>query len=166
MPTLSHEALVQLVRNAPAIVPMLLWPEERRTAPTWCSSAERIARTALEVARSLDGERGMIYPDFVFALLLRAAPAILEKIMALPSNWEPQSEYFREIFRRARSEGRAEGRAEGEAEMLLKLLRLKGFVFSEALRQRVLECRDTAQLETWAGRVLTAQGLDEVFADG
>lgn len=104
----------------------------------------------------------MIYPDFVFALLLRAAPAILEKIMALPSNWEPQSEYFREIFRRARSEGRAEG----EAEMLLKLLQLKGFAPSEALRQRVLECRDTAQLETWAGRVLTAQGLDEVFADG
>lgn len=32
MPTLSHEAVVQLVRNAPAIVPMLLWPEERREA--------------------------------------------------------------------------------------------------------------------------------------
>lgn len=31
-------------------------------------------------------DRGMVYPDFVFALLLRAAPAILERIMGLPSN--------------------------------------------------------------------------------
>ena len=34
MPKLFHEALVQLVRNAPDLIPDLLWPEDRARAPT------------------------------------------------------------------------------------------------------------------------------------
>lgn len=57
----------------------------------------------------------------------------------------------------------AQGRAEGEATILLKLLQLKGFAVPEELRQRILECTDCAQLEEWAGRVLTARSLEDVF---
>ena len=40
MPKLSHEALVQLVRHAPALIPDLLWPGERPPRPIHVSAAE------------------------------------------------------------------------------------------------------------------------------
>ena len=175
----------------PETVPVITDLEAARRAPELAvlsvgahadePGAERIARAALEAARELDGERRIVYPDFVLALLGRVAPAVLEKIMPLPSNWVPESEYFRNILAQAKAqaqaegraegmaEGRAEGRAEGEvlgeAKMLLKLLQLKGFALTEVQRERVMACRDTALLEAWAERVLGAQSLDAVFAD-
>lgn len=123
--------------------------------------AERIALAALEAARDLDDQRGILYPDFVVALLGRAARIALEKLMANTGRWEPLSDMFRKPW----LEGIAEGTAKGKAEILLKLLQLKGFALTDEQRSRVLECRDEALLETWAGRVLVATGLDEVFAD-
>ncbi|HEY8375161.1 MAG TPA: hypothetical protein VIK91_01675, partial [Nannocystis sp.] len=64
---------------------------------------------------------------------------------------------------KGRAEGEAKGMAKGEATILLKLLQLKGFAVLEELRQRILECTDCAQLEEWAGRVLTARSLEDVF---
>src|SRR5690606_13059584 len=40
MPKLSHEALVQLVRHAPGLVPDLLWPGERVPSPIHVTAAE------------------------------------------------------------------------------------------------------------------------------
>jgi len=51
------------------------------------------------------------------------------------------------------------------AQLLLKLLRLRGFVVPEALEQRIAACQDIACLERWAGRLLTAGSLAEVLSD-
>ena len=63
---------------------------------------------------------------------------------------------------RGRRRGRREGRSEGRAELLLKLLGLRFGMVSEAARDRVLGAT-AERIDAWAGRVLTARALDEVF---
>jgi hypothetical protein len=119
--------------------------------------AEWIALAALDAALELDDLRGIHYPDFVVNLLGRAARIALEKLMATTKRWEPLSDMFRKPW--------LEGIAEGKAALVLKLLHLKGFALSDAQRQRVLDCRDEAELETWAARILVTTRLDEVLTD-
>jgi hypothetical protein len=55
------------------------------------------------------------------------------------------------------------GRAEGEAEMLLRILTARGFAVPDGIRERVLSCTDTAQLEAWGDLAGTAEHLEEIF---
>lgn len=57
-----------------------------------------------------------------------------------------------------------QGRAEGRAEMLLKLLG-RNFTVPDDIRRRVETCTDIAVLETWFDRAISAESLDEVFAE-
>ncbi|MCY0993320.1 hypothetical protein OV203_39655 [Nannocystis sp. ILAH1] len=126
---------------------------------------EQIALAALDASRELDDERGIHYPDFVVGLLGRAARLALEQLMATKKRWEPISDMFRKPWLEGIAEGEVKGRVAGKAELVLKQLQLKGFSLTDAQRQRVLDCRDEAVLETWAARVLVATRLDEVLTD-
>lgn len=75
--------------------------------------------------------------------------------------YEYQSDFARKYF----FEGKAEGKAVGRAELLLKLLRLRGFVVPEGLQRDISGCTDIDRLDRWAGRLLTANSLADVFAD-
>ena len=122
--------------------------------------AEHIALAAITASRDLDSERALLYPDFVLALLGKVARAALEQIMQA-SKYEYQSDFARKYF----YGGKAEGKAEGKADLLLKLLRHKGFPVDAAVEARVNACRDPAQLDTWAERLLSATDLAGVFAE-
>ncbi len=61
-----------------------------------------------------------------------------------------------------RAEGRQEGRAAGQRSLLEKLSRLRFGALSAGDAER-LSRADAAQLELWAGRVLTARSLAEVW---
>jgi hypothetical protein len=125
---------------------------------------EPIVRAAWAATAGLDMDRDRLYPDFIIALLGRAARAILEKIM--PTSGNPyQSEIFRELWDKGHADGEAEGEARGRAAMLLKMLALKSFTPTDAQRERILSCTDTAVLDRWADRLLVARTLEEVFAD-
>lgn len=62
-------------------------------------------------------------------------------------------------------EGEAKGEAKGKAEDVLKLLDRRGLAPSEGQRRKVTSCSDTAQLDVWFDRAITAATADEVFAD-
>lgn len=132
--------------------------------------AEDIALAALAAVATLDSDRSILYPDFILALLGKAARIALEKIMATRPR-EPYSDIFRSYYFEGRAEGRVEGRTEGRTEgeahgkatLLLKLLRLRGFTVPEPVQQRVLDCRDGEQLDAWAARVLDARSLADVL---
>ncbi len=69
----------------------------------------------------------------------------------------------KQLTREAREEGRSSGLREGEAGVLLRLLELKFGPVDEATRARV--CRASSERRLlWAGRILTAATLAEVFA--
>jgi predicted transposase YdaD len=61
--------------------------------------------------------------------------------------------------------GKAEGEAKGKAEAVLKLLDARRLAPSQEQRQQVTSCTDTAQLDLWFDRAITAGTAAEVFAD-
>jgi hypothetical protein len=153
-----------------AAIPAITDPEHARRMPELAvlsvaahagePVAEPIALAALAATADLDRDRDRNYPDFITALLGRAAPKILEKLMATTSENPYISEWFRERWDKAYAKGVA--RAAG---MLLKMLALKGFTPTAAQRERILSCTDPDTLDAWTDRLLTANTLEEVFTD-
>jgi flagellar biosynthesis/type III secretory pathway protein FliH len=64
---------------------------------------------------------------------------------------------------KGKAEGEAKGKAEGEAHMILRVLSARGLQVPADIRERVLACADTSQLETWGDRAATAATIDDVF---
>jgi hypothetical protein len=58
----------------------------------------------------------------------------------------------------------AQGIEQGEADMLLLILEER-FTVSGETRTMVESCRNIKRLKQWARRALTAQSLDDVFAE-
>jgi hypothetical protein len=58
-----------------------------------------------------------------------------------------------------------EGKSEGIAEALLRLMFARGLAPSQAQQNRVTSCTDSAQLDLWFDRAVTAVTAAEVFAD-
>jgi flagellar biosynthesis/type III secretory pathway protein FliH len=76
----------------------------------------------------------------------------------------------KQLLEQGRAEGRQEGRAEERAQgrdqaaaLLLRQLELKFGPVDESIRSQVREASSARRL-TWAGRILTATSLGEVFA--
>ncbi|MEV5828763.1 hypothetical protein AB0L25_24695 [Spirillospora sp. NPDC052242] len=55
------------------------------------------------------------------------------------------------------------GEVKGEAKALLIFLSQREVRVSEAARERIMECRDQAQLEEWLHRAVTITSVDELF---
>ena len=56
-------------------------------------------------------------------------------------------------------------KAESKAEAVVSVLEARGLAPDEAVRRRILSCRDPSQLESWLARAAVASSLDEVIAD-
>jgi len=75
------------------------------------------------------------------------------------------SEYQKTFVEKIHDQGIAEGEAKGKAEDVLKLLDARRLAPSKDQRQQVTSCTDTAQLDLWFDRAITAGTAAEVFAD-
>lgn len=117
--------------------------------------AEHIGLTALAACESLDSDQGRRYGDFISAWLFDVARITLRKLMA-QQGYEYVSEFARQFV--------AEGREEGQKEVLIELLGEKFVEPSDEVRERV-RAADGAQLRIWLKRVLTAQSIEQVFAE-
>jgi hypothetical protein len=74
-----------------------------------------------------------------------------------------KDEFVDRLLAEDEAEGRAKGRAEGEARMILRVLAARGMELSANVREQVLSCTDTSQLETWADRAAIAVSVEDVF---
>jgi predicted transposase YdaD len=93
---------------------------------------------------------------------LDAARQILEAMMKTK---EYEKSFVERIHDEGIAEGEARGKAEGKAEAVLKLLDARHLAPSTDQRQQVTSCTDTAQLDRWFDRAITAGTAAEVFAD-
>ena len=117
------------------------------------SSQDRVAvLNAIAGAAVADRAR---YTGLILALASEQARAELEVLMV--------TAHKETLVDRLLAEGRAEGRAEGEAALLLRVLQARGLEVPADVRDMVISCGDTAQLEAWFDRAITAASLDDVF---
>jgi hypothetical protein len=57
----------------------------------------------------------------------------------------------------------AEGEAKGEARLILRVLAARSLEVPDKVREQVLSCTDTRQLDIWADRAATATSIEEVL---
>ncbi|WP_437775181.1 DUF4351 domain-containing protein [Sorangium sp. So ce1097] len=110
-----------------------------------------IAAAVLPAIRELDEDRARFYGDVVLNSLNDAARRALEAMM---KGYEYQSDFAKKYV--------AQGRQEGERAILLRQLRARFGELPEAVVARV-EGAETAALERWAERVLSAKTLADVL---
>jgi hypothetical protein len=88
--------------------------------------------------------------------------------------WLLQDPNVQELIREWEDKGLAKGRdkvlAEGHAEearrLLYKVLAVRSFAVTAALRERIDGEADVARLEAWTEAAVTARSIDDVFRDG
>jgi hypothetical protein len=98
----------------------------------------------------------------ILRLATDAARQILEAMM---KTREYEKTFVEKIHDQGIAEGEAKGEAKGKAEAVLKLLDARHLAPSTEQRQQVTSCTDTAQLDFWFERAITAGTAAEVFAD-
>lgn len=70
--------------------------------------------------------------------------------------WEYKSDFARRYY--------GQGRAEGEATALPAVLDARGISVPDTAHERIMQCTDLEQLETWVRRAVTVSTIEELFA--
>ncbi len=121
-------------------------------------------RLVLARLADLDASRLATCTVFVLNAASESARQALEALMTTKFKDTFVDRLLAEGEARGKAEGEAKGEAQGEARMILRVLAARGLKVPAEIRQRVLSCDDTGQLEAWGDRAATAASLDEVFS--
>ncbi|WP_437293528.1 DUF4351 domain-containing protein [Sorangium sp. So ce426] len=118
-----------------------------------------IAAAVLPAIRELDEDRARFYGDLVLNSLDDTARRALESMV---KGYEYQSDFAKKYVAQGRDQGRREGRLEGKRAVLLRQLRARFGELPDAAVARI-EAAESAALEQWAERVLSANSLADVL---
>jgi hypothetical protein len=110
---------------------------------------------ALTSIRPAPDDRRELYTRYIKAVAPQSAREALEELMRTVIK-DPFIDGFI-------AQGEAIGRAKGEASLLLRYLGTR-FSVPAPIRERIMGCLDTAQIEAWFDRATSATTLDEIFA--
>jgi hypothetical protein len=110
-------------------------------------------RALRHIAR-VDAERRQTYTRLI---RLTASAAVRQALENLMTTVFPRDDFIDGLL--------DQGRTEGEARMLLRVLAARGLEVPDDIRQRVLDCANTTQLEMWADRAATAGSLVDIFSE-
>ena len=75
---------------------------------------------------------------------------------------EGKAEGLAEGLAEGHKSGLAKGRTAGKAEAILAVLATRSIAMNEAIRTRILECSDSAILDQWLARAVTARSAEDV----
>ncbi|WP_437966990.1 hypothetical protein WMF04_46810 [Sorangium sp. So ce260] len=179
MPSVTHEALVELFKNRPTLAVEMLQDALGQPVPAFSearvassdlaevkpSDPEAIGVAFLAAAAGLDEERRAVYGDLVLSSLNAAARRTLEAMMK--SGYEFQSEFARSYVAKGRQEGREEGLREGtlkaKAHDVLSVIEARGLEVPTEVRERVLASTDLAELDRWIRRAAVVSDARELL---
>jgi hypothetical protein len=119
-----------------------------------------IAAAVLPAIRGLDDDRARFYYDLVYNSLNEAARRELEGMM---KGYEYQSDFAKKYVAQGLAEGLTQGRAKEAANNLLSVLRVRGIVVSDAVREHILAQKDPERLERWLEKAAVATSVTEVI---
>jgi uncharacterized protein (DUF1778 family) len=116
-------------------------------------------RLVLARLAGLDASRLKTYTVFVLNAASESARQALEALMTTKF----KDTFVDQLMAEGEAKGQAKGEAKGEARMILRVLAARGLKVPAEIRQRVLSCADTSQLEAWGDRAATAASVEDVF---
>jgi hypothetical protein len=123
-----------------------------------------IASAVLPAIQRLDEDRGRFYYDLVYNSLNEAARRALEAMM---KGYEYQSDFAKKYVAQGRAEGLTEGltkgRTEEAAHAVLTVLRVRGLVVPDEVRERILAQKDPERLERWLEKAAVAASVAAVL---
>jgi predicted transposase/invertase (TIGR01784 family) len=162
---LSNEQLKARALSAPLKV--ALWTlRDARNGPRllsnlehWVQELEETLRTDFELMSCILRYVWNVCEDLHYAQFRATLRALLPEAERLAMT------IAEELIQQGREEGRTEGRTEGQVSLLVKMLTFK-FGDLSADHQARIESATPEQLELYAERLLSADTLDAVFADG
>jgi hypothetical protein len=125
--------------------------------------AARVAHAAFFAVDGLDEERARLYADLIHSRLGEAARSALEALMDA-GKYEYQSDFAKKYIAIGRADGEARGEARATAAAVVAFLTARGIAVPVEMRDRILACRDVAELERWVVRAATVGTVDELFA--
>ncbi len=145
------------------------WPELVLLAATG-QLGEDERRRVLEMVPSaidsFDGDRGVLYHDYIRARLPEAARLELEEIMTISlENYAWESDFALKHQAIGRAEGEAVGRVEGEATAVLTVLAARGIEVDAVARELILACGDTERLTRWLTRAVSVTSVEDLFVN-
>ena len=123
--------------------------------------AERALEAVLDTWKEMGSDEWPQYADYLYKGLPLNGRKMMEVMMQGTHEFQTYSEKLRAD---GLAEGEARGEIKGEARSLLLVLHGREFDVSDEVTERVMSCTDTALLESWLLRALTATSIDEVFA--
>lgn len=150
------------------------WPElALLSAPGHLGDSERhsVLTMVLEAMQRLGPDWRVHYHDYISRCVPARYRKEWEELVAMAiENYHWESDFAHEHQAIGRAEGRAEGKAEGRAEALagsvLRILDRRGLVVGEAVRTRVTDCSDLAQLTRWLDLALVVDSAEQIFEPG
>ncbi|WP_462188590.1 MULTISPECIES: hypothetical protein [unclassified Frankia] len=114
----------------------------------------------------LEPDKKIFYDDVTVGRLPEAARARWEAFFRTTTlGRRYHNERYNEIDARAEARGEALGEARGEARSVLLVLESRGVPVPGAVRERILACVDTDQLDLWLRRAAIAATIDDVTRD-
>jgi hypothetical protein len=114
-------------------------------------------------AASLDEDRLETYTHLVRAAAPAPARLLLEALMATVFKDDFIDRIKAEGKAEGVAQGKAEGVAQGKASMVLRILGARGFDIPGPVRNAVMSCTDTDQLDRWGEAAVTARSIEDVF---
>ncbi|WP_232306741.1 hypothetical protein [Thermobifida cellulosilytica] len=100
-----------------------------------------------------------MYADYVLAALPAAARKYPEDAVTTGTY-----EFRSDLFGRAFALGEAQGEAKGEAKSVLLILKTRGILVCDTIRERITSCTDLDQLTTWIRRALTVDTAQDLLS--
>ncbi|MEV0644669.1 hypothetical protein AB0I28_05355 [Phytomonospora sp. NPDC050363] len=121
---------------------------------------DEIAAALLELLDRIEQAKAAKYYEDLADTLNFSAFTILERTMTTMTY-----KFKSDFIRRHRAEAEADGELRGEATALIWLLGDRGFELGDDLVEEIRNTADEEQFRTWIRRAVTAESLDEVFAE-
>jgi hypothetical protein len=138
---------VAAARRSPELAVLSAMAHGAQPDPTPIFEALRAALDAIDRQHADD------YNDLVFKMLPAAAQKRLEEFMASTTH-RYQSDFARRYF--------SQGEAQGKVGALLTILGDRGVDIPSDIRDRIVNCTDLDQIETWIHRAITADRIEDL----
>jgi hypothetical protein len=198
--SLGPDAMMRPIVMGPAQVPLVTDPAQAQASPELAvlsviahggePEVVEVGRVAIDAIANVDESRKRLYTDLIFEKVAPEFSRILKEYVM--ENWEPRSEFLRELNAEARAEARAEALVEGEAIGEVRgvaIGEVRGVAIGEVRGVAIGVCRtlrtvlhlrfgaltpeqearlQAASLDTldrWTSRALTAPSIDAALQD-